>query len=217
MAAAWFLGMVPAITLAGAAPTAEQLLGFRPTQKGVEYEVIADPAAIAACKVESATNAKGASIGWALRDGQGKLVCRFIDRDGNGKMDQWSYYQDGFETYRDVDLNGDKSIDEARWMNAAGTRVAKVAGGKVVAWSRISAEEASKVFVQALVSGDSDLLETVMATPAEVEALGVPKGEVDQVAAAESQRVAQVKALRSGLVGWDKDTPWLRLDGACRT
>lgn len=213
-ASAWILGLAPAIALAGAAPTAEQLLGFRPTQKGVEYEAPSEPAAIAACKVESATNAKGASIGWALRDGQGKLVCRFVDRDGNGKMDQWSYYQDGFEIYRDVDLNGDKSIDEARWMNSAGTRVARIAGGKVTAWARISAEEASKVFVQALVSGDSDLLESVMATHAEVESLGVPKGEVDQVAAAGGQRVAQVKALRTGLVGWDATTAWLRLDGA---
>jgi thiol-disulfide isomerase/thioredoxin len=214
LAAAWLMGLAPALTLAGAAPTPEKLLEFRPTQKGVEYEAPTDPAAIAACKVEPVPNAKGASSGWALRDGQGKLICRFVDRDGNGKMDQWSYYQDGFEIYRDVDLNGDKAIDEARWMNAAGTRVAKVSGGKVTAWTRISAEEASKVFVQALVVNDSELLETVMATPAEVEALGVPKGEVQQVAAAETQRVTQLKELRAGLVGWDKATAWLRLDGA---
>jgi thiol-disulfide isomerase/thioredoxin len=214
IAAAWFLGLVPAITLAGAAPSVEQLLGFRPTQKGVEYEVPTDPAAIASCKVEPVANAKGASIGWALRDGQGKLVCRFIDRDGNGRMDQWSYYQDGFEVYRDIDHNGDKSIDEARWMNAAGTRIAKVAAGKITGWTRISAEEASKVFVQALVSGDSELLETVMASPAELDAMGIPKGEVEQVASAEKQRVAMVKALRAGLVGWDAGTAWLRLDGA---
>jgi hypothetical protein len=43
------------------------------------------------------------------------------------------------------------SIDEIRWMNSGGTRVAKVSGGKILSWKRISAEEASKVFVQALV------------------------------------------------------------------
>src|SRR4051812_23895010 len=206
LAAAWFLGLVPAITLAGALPTAEQLLAYRPTQKGVDYEVPTDPAAIAACKVESVSNAKGVAIGYVLRDGQGKILCRFIDADGKGKMDQWSYYQDGFEIYRESDLTNDMSIDEIRWLNAGGTRVAKVSGGKILSWKRISAEEASKVFVQALVSGDSQLLETVMASPAELDALGVPKGEVEQVAQAEKQRVAAVKALRTGLVGWDANT-----------
>jgi thiol-disulfide isomerase/thioredoxin len=214
LAAAWFLALAPAITLAGATATVEQLLAYRPTQKGVDYEVPTTPAAIAACKVETVANAKGAPIGYALRDGQGKILCRFVDNDKLPGMDQWSYYQDGFEVYRELDLNGDKRIDEVRWMNSAGTRVAKVSGGKIVSWARISAEEASKVFVQALVSGDSELLETVMASPAELDALGVPRGEIDQVAAAEKQRVAQVKALRSGLTGWDANTAWLRLDGA---
>ena len=36
-----------------------------------------------------------------------------------------------------------------------GTRVAVVKGGKIAGWKRLSAEEASKVLVQALVAGDS--------------------------------------------------------------
>src|SRR4029077_10037646 len=103
--------------------------------------------------------------------------------DGNGKMDQWSYYQDGFEVYRENDLDGDRSLDESRWLNAGGTRVAVVEGGKVATWKQISAEEASKVLVQALVGGDLGLLETVMATPAELAAAGVPKDVVQKVAA----------------------------------
>ena len=30
-------------------------------------------------------------------------------------MDQWSYYQDGFEVYREVDLDGDRP-----WTSAGG-------------------------------------------------------------------------------------------------
>ncbi len=205
-AAAWFLAL--AASMATAEVTVNQLMKFRPSLKGVEYELPTEPAGIAACKAETIPG------GFQLRDGQGKILCRLVDRNGDKILDQWSYYQDGFETYREIDNNGDKSLDEVRWMNGGGTRTAKVSGGKVVAWTRISAEEASKVFVQALVSGDSELLETVMASPAELEALGVPKGEVDQVAVAEKQRVAQVKALRAGLVGWGANTTWLRLDGA---
>ena len=206
LAAAWLLAL--SALAAEAEVTAKQLMGFRPSLKGVDYELPTDPAGIAACKAETVPG------GFQLRDGQGKILCRLMDRNGDGKLDQWSYYQDGFETYRELDNNGDKSLDEVRWMNGGGTRIAKVAGGKVVAWTRISAEEAAKVFVQSLVSGDSELLESVMASPADLEPLGIPKGEIEQVAAAEKQRVAQVKGLRAGLVGWDAGTTFLGLNGA---
>ena len=215
---AWIAGFAPALTLA-ADITVDQMLRFAPSLKGVDYEIPNDPATITACKVETLLDAKGATLGWALRDGQGKVLRRFVTLRGGPKLDQWSYFQDGFEVYREVDLNDDQRLDEARWLNAAGTRVAKVVPlsspdrkAKIAAWTRISAEEASKVFVQSLVSGDSELLETVMATPAELDSLGVPKPEIDRVAAAEKNRVAAVKALRSGLVGWDAETVWLGLN-----
>jgi thiol-disulfide isomerase/thioredoxin len=212
LAAALALALVPTIAVAETKP--KDLLNLCvPTQKGVEYDTPTDPAAIDACKVEPVYNAQKKTIGYALRDGQGKLLRRFVDADGNGALDQWSYYQDGFEVYRDIDLNGDRIADECRWMNAGGTRAATVVKGKVAAWKRISAEEASKVLVQALVAGDLALLETVLATPDELSALGAPKGMVDQVAAAAARRVDQVRALQKGLTGWDSKTVWNRLDG----
>ncbi len=217
LAAAWFAGLAPAAVLA-ADHTPDQLLRFQPLLKGVEIETPADAAAIAACKVETMPNPKGGVLGWTLRDGQGKILRRFVDLRGAKNLDQYSYYQDGFEVYRESDLNDDKILDEARWMNAAGTRVARVAvekgKAKIAGWNRISAEEASKVFVQALIQGDMDLLESVMATAAELDALGVPKTEIDQVAAAEKGRAAAVKTLRSGLTGWDAETVWLGLNAS---
>jgi thiol-disulfide isomerase/thioredoxin len=179
----------------------------------VEYDTPTDPAAVDACKIETVYNAEKKAIGYALRDGQGKMLRRFVDADAKGGMDQWSYYQDGFEVYREADLDGDRSPDEARWLNSAGTRVATLARGKVTGWTRISAEEASKVLVQGLVTPDLGLIETVMATPKELTALGVPKAEVDRVAAAASKRLESVRALMEGLVGWNKKTVWNRLDG----
>ena len=117
-------------------------------------------------------------------------------------MDQWSYYQDGFEVYREIDLDGDRSpgrgaVDERR--RHAGRAVKK---GKIVGWKQISAEEASKVFVQGLVQalagGDLSLLETVMATPEELTAAGLPRGRGRQggrgrrLARREGRRPAQV-------------------------
>ena len=214
LASASLLIMVPAI--AGAQNTPRKLLEIAPAlKKGVEYDTPTDPAAINACKVETVFSAPKRPIGYALRDGQGKLLRKFIDSDGNGFMDQWSFYQDGFEVYRETDRTNDKSPDECRWLNAGGTRVGVLKDGKITAWKRISAEEASKVLVQALVAGDLGLLETVLATPDELAKLGVPKGEVDQVTAAAGQRFEQANALIKGLAasGWNRDFVWNRLDG----
>ena len=212
LAAAWLVAIAPAVVEAQNTPTTKSLLELQPILKGVDYEVPADASAVDACKIETVFHAKKA-IGFALRDGQGKLLRKFVDADGNGKMDQWSYYQDGFEVYRESDLNSDRSPDECRWMNAAGTRIANISRGKVVGWKRISAEEASKVFVQGLVQGDLALIETVLASADELVGAGVPKGAVEQALAASGKRVEQVLSLQKGLTGWNKLTVWNRLDG----
>ena len=211
MAAAWILGIAPGFADAQTSPAPKDLLKFRPTQKGVEYDTPSDASAIAACKVETVMSAKK-HVGYALRDGQGKLLRRFVDINGNGVLDQWSYYQDGFEVYRESDLNDDKSLDECRWMNAAGTRIATVSGTRITGWKRLSAEEASKVLVQALVWGDLPLLETVLAVPDELSTLGLPKPVIEQTAAASARRVEQIKALQKDLKGWTGQTVWNRLD-----
>jgi hypothetical protein len=214
MAAACLLGVAPALAGAQSSYTPAFILEkFRPTQKGVDYDTPTEKAAVDACKVEKVLDAQQKPIGIALRDGQGKLLRRFVDANGKAGMDQWSYYQDGFEVYRDVDLNDDLKVDESRWLNSGGTRIAAVQGGKITGWRRLSAEEASKVLAQGLLTGDLALLETVLATPAELEALGLPEGLVKQATAAAANRRAAVEALLPKLTGWDKQTVWLRFDG----
>ena len=222
LAAAWLAGLVPATASAQAVaagrPTPERILEtFRPTQRGVDYDVPTDKAAIAACKVETVYNAQKKAVGYELRDGQGQLLRRFLDSDATPGMDRWSYFQNGFEVYRESDLNGDKSLDECRWLNAGGSRIAEIKAGKIVAWKRLSAEEAAKVMVQAVVGDDRGvdraLLETLLATPAEIEALGLPKSAADLTARDAAARADQVAALRKELVGWSKETVFTLFDG----
>ena len=194
----------------GVTPSA--LLKLRPTIQGIEYDTPTDQAAINACKYEKVLNEQNRPIGHALRDGQGKLLRRFVAVRAD-HLDQWSYYQDGFEVYREDDLNGDRSLDECRWLNSGGTRIAKVEKGKITAWKQISAEETSKVLVQALVSGDLALLDTVMATPAELAAAGVSKEIVAKIAEIGAKRPEQVSELRKKLIGWTEQTIWNRFDG----
>jgi thiol-disulfide isomerase/thioredoxin len=195
--------------------TPADLLAYKPALTGVDYDTPADQKAIDACKVEVVT-VQNRSIGYALRDGQGKLLRRFVAARSR-TMDQWSYYQDGFEVYRESDLDGDHTLDEARWMNAGGMRVATIKKGRIVGWKQISAEEASKVFVQGLVQAiggsDASLLETVMATPDELAAAGLPRDVVDKVAAASASRDDKINALLKSLTGWTRQTVWNRFDG----
>ena len=111
------------------------------------------------------------------------------------------------------DLDGDHELDECRWLNAGGMRIAKIEKNKIKSWKQISAEEASKVLVQALVIGDLALLDTVMATPEELAAAGVPKDIVARVAESASKRSEQVTELRKKLIGWTEQTVWNRFDG----
>jgi AhpC/TSA family len=225
--AAGLLGLAPLAASAGYSPT-DMLKGFRPSMPGVEYDTPPDDAAIKACKVENVMTPEQKIIGYALRDGQGKLLRKFVDtnriKDANGDthLDLWSYYKDGFEVYRDVDTDEDGRANEAHWLNSGGSRIAIVepgAGGKgyrVASWKRISAEEASKVLVQAITTGDVDLLASVIATPEELKAIGVPKDVSDKVAKGAGSRQAQYEALVNSkkLKGWDRSTTWSRFDGA---
>jgi thiol-disulfide isomerase/thioredoxin len=205
---------VPALAQSkGGLPAPSALLELKPNLQGVEYDTPPDEASIKACKVESVLNEEKRSVGYALRDAQGKLLRRVVIAHGSPRLDQWSYYQDGFEVYREEDLDGDRSLDECRWLNAGGTRIALMEKGKIKAWKQISAEEASKVLVQALVLHDSALLETVLATPAELTAAGVPKEIVAKLAAGGEKRTEQVADLQRKLVGWNKQTIWNRFDG----
>ncbi|MEW4569376.1 thioredoxin-like domain-containing protein [Tautonia sp. JC769] len=190
----------------------------RPVQRGVEYDTPTDPAEIAASTAEVLPasrvggGVKGVTV--VIRDAQGRTLRRFIDVSGDRNIDQWCYYRDGFEVYRDVDYNDDRKIDESRWLNTAGTRIAVVEGGKIASWRRLSAQEASKVLVDALVAGDQAMLNTVMASADELAGLGLPKGLVEQIRKEAGERPAAVEALSKALGGWGwtKTTAWLRFD-----
>lgn len=219
---AWAL---PAVAGPWAPPQQElldNLLKFQPSQPGIEYETPTDKAVLAGCKVSVENNAAGQPAVYVIKDSQGKVLRRFANLSGKldarkaPALEQFGYFQDGFEVYRETDLNGDRKIDECRWLNGGGTRILNLThqGDSVrYAWKRISAEEASKVMVHALVSGDLPLLESVMASPEELAAMGLPKTLVDQAATARKARESQVVALRKGLVGWDRNTVWSRFDG----
>ncbi len=203
-------GVLVAAGSARAQDPQEILKSFKPTQAAAtEYDTPTSAADLAACKLEKVSKPNG----WVVRDGQGRILRKFVDSRGTGKLNQWSYYQDGFEVYRESDTDGDQSLDEARWLNSGGSRIAVIKRNKIVGWKRLSAEEASHVLVKALVTKDLALLESVMVKTDELAAVGIATESTKKLADASANRAASVDALVKQLVGWNDKTTWLRFDG----
>jgi len=165
-----------AVAGAAAAPTAEDMLRFRPKQD-VGYTT---PAAAehAACKVELIKMQRGS--GWLLRDPKGQVLRRFFDTTGSGKTDAWCYYQNGVEVYREI---YSEKGDTFRWVNAGGMKYGIDANrdGKIDSWRSISPEEVSQEALQAVARKDFARLQALMLPEAELKALDLPAGELNRV------------------------------------
>jgi hypothetical protein len=201
--------------------TPKEMLSIEPGLPGVEFDRITDPAAVAACKVEVYEGVRLPGFetkvsGYALRDGQGRMLRRFLDTDSFRGLDRWSYYKDGFEVYREIDRDGNRTVDECWFLNSNGTRIARLEGGRITGWLRLSPEEVGKVLVQALVANDDRLASGLFATPEDLGGLGIPAEEIERVKTQTAQRKTWFNDLRAKLfqAGWNEKTVWLRFDGA---
>src|SRR5260221_11022603 len=90
--AAWLVQ--PAALLAAGAPSVEQTMLFTPKHFDQDYD-IPTPQQYAACKVNVIRQKNLA--GWEVLGPQGQTLRRFMDTDGNGVVDQYSYFRDGLE------------------------------------------------------------------------------------------------------------------------
>ena len=156
---------------AWAGPSAEQALALKPIHAAeVEFD---QPSAdeVADCKI--AAEKIGGSTGWVVRSGQGVVLRRFLDSSGDGHVNQWCYFKDGVEVYRDMDSDGDKKVDQSRWLNQAGSRwgLDRDQDGEIDAWKQISAEEVSAEIVAALRERDADRFARVVLSDEEIDAL----------------------------------------------
>src|SRR5688572_30665514 len=131
-----------------ATPSVEQALALAPVQKDAEYD---KPAAADVAKCTIQVEKMGAGSGWVVKNAEGSTLRKFIDTNGDNTVDQWSYYADGLEVYRDVDSNANGKADQFRWLNTGGSRwgLDTNEDGKLDEWKTISAEEVSAEAVQA--------------------------------------------------------------------
>lgn len=161
-------------------PTPAEALGLAPVQSSVDF---AKPTAdeTKKCRVDQVG---GGKTGWLVFDGAGATLRRFVDNNGDQKIDLWCYYKDGIEVYRDVDSNFDGKADQYRWLGTAGLRfgVDDDQDGDIDHWKKISAEEVSSEVVEALKTKDAARFARVLLTKEELEELGLDKTRADQIA-----------------------------------
>lgn len=180
---------------------------FRPVQSGVELET-PEPAEVAKCTVK-VDQVKGSS-GWIVLGPEGQVLRRFLDTNGDNVVDQWRYYQQGVEVYRDVDSNFNSKVDQSRWLNTGGSRwgLDTNEDGRIDSWRMISAEEVSRLAVDALVRRDVGLLQTILITPRDISTLGIKPGIAAKLTAAVAnprQKLQQAGPLAA-------KTRWVRFD-----
>lgn len=129
-------------------------LKLAPVQDGVDYD---KPAAdeIKNCRIKRAADTYDVP-GWIIFDNTGRIVRVLLDRNRDRNLDEWSYYKNGIEVYREIDADFDGKKDEFRWMGTAGRRwgLDSNQDGRIDSWKAISAEEVAEEVFYAFQTND---------------------------------------------------------------
>ena len=141
---------------------------------------------------------------------QGEILRRFADTNSDNVVDQWCYYLDGLEVYRDIDSNFNGKADQYRWFHTAGTRwgVDKNEDGRIDAWRVISPHEVAEQVVFALKTRDPARFELLLLTPDELSEAGLRQGAGRTQSPSRSKR--RRPAFRSSLAEQKIVTPQSR-------
>ena len=152
--------------------TAEELDQIRkalvfPSQKGVDVDTLTEQ------EMQSATLQQEGTKGYILKNAAGLTIRTLFDTDGDGQLDQWGFYKDGVEVYRDLDTDADKMADQMRWLNTGGTRWGcdTDKNGIIDYWRVISPEELSEEIVQALATRDLNRFLRIALTAEDIKTL----------------------------------------------
>lgn len=201
-------------------PTAEQALAFKPLQQEVRFDSPTNEER-GKCTIEK-ESAKGNSqkvIGFVVKDGEGRLLRRFVDTDGDNQLDTWSYYKDGIEAYREhgKPAKKDDPIDphEFRWLGENGTRwgIDRNSNGKIDHWVTISPEEISEEFITCVKLKDAERFSALTISDKEVDKLPLSaekKKEIKTRAAASRKDFANYAAGQKQITS---KTAWISLGG----
>lgn len=192
-------------------PRIEQTMAVTPRQSDVEYET-PKQADFAKCRTE--VERSGKVNGWVVIGPSGQILRKFLDTDGDKQLDQFRFYNHGVEVYRDIDSNRNKKIDQFRWLNRAGTKwgIDKDEDGRVDQWKVLSAAEASKEAIRAMIARDNAALQAVMVTAEDLKSLGMTAELATRVLESASDPGKKAKVIMDKTKVLTAQTKWSRFD-----
>ena len=192
-------------------PKVADTMAFVPRQKDVEFET-PKPADFAKCKVE--VERRGKVNGWVVLGPAGQVLRKFLDTDGVGGIDQWRYYNHGIEVYRDIDTNNNNKVDQCRWLNLGGSRwgIDSNEDGRIDQWKVLSAAEASKEAVRALITGDEAAFQAIMINEEDLKFLGVSPQIAAKLIEAAADPGKKAKAVMAKTKTLSAQSRWTRFD-----
>ena len=195
------------------APSVKTALALRPSQADVDYDV-PEAKTVDQCKVTLVK--EGKASGWIVSGAAGQPLRRFMDSDGDGEVDQYGYFKNGLEVYREFDSNRNNKKDQFRWMNFGGTRwgIDTNEDGKIDVWKQISSEEVSRIAVRALISQDASLLTPLLITKDDLKHLGIKGNLETKLLAAVADPAGKLRKAVASTKIIHARTTWLRSDAA---
>jgi thiol-disulfide isomerase/thioredoxin len=195
------------------APPIKLALSFRPIQKDVEYDT-PKTSEYSQCQVK--VEQKGKTSGWVVFGPSGQVLRRFIDTNSDNVVDQWKYYHHGLEVYRDIDRNFNNKVDESRWLNTGGSRwgLDTNEDGQIDVWKVISAEEASREAVRAMVMHNVRGLEAVLINADDVKKLGLDAEISRKLLESVASPKKKLKMVLSKSKSISGQTRWMRFDSS---
>ena len=144
------------------------------------------------------------------------ILRKFVDTNDDNIVDQWSYYKDGIEVYRDIDSNFNGKADQYRWFHTGGSRwgLDPRETGVIQSWKMISAEEVTAEIVAAIATNDAQRFRRLLLTANELKSLGLGKSRADGVAQKVSRAAAEFSAMAARQRAITPDTTWLQFSAS---
>ena len=184
---------------------------YRPVQRNVEYDT-PEADQFAKCKVE--IERVDNEAGYVVYGPAGEILRKFTDTNGDNNADLFCYYRMGLEVYRDIDSDFNQKPDQHRWMNWGGTRwgVDKNEDGHIDEWKVLSAPEAARVAIDALIYKDEQALSSVLIDADDIRKLRIQKSIGDQLLKSVANPSGQLRQLLSRTKVIHARTKWMRFD-----
>jgi thiol-disulfide isomerase/thioredoxin len=202
---------LPPLAQAAKPPVADALK-LQPVQKGIEYDIPAEDE-ISQCSLKPYQ--AGKLSGWEVTGANGNVLRRFLDTNADNKVDQWCYFKDGIEVYRDIDSNYNRQADQYRWLGTAGIRWAVDTNedGRVDRWKMISPEEVTEEAVLALRAKDAKRFKLLLLTDQELRDLGLGEEKAKELAAKLTETASSYEKAVASQQLVPQDSRWVNFGG----